>query len=361
MFKKILCLLSIYVACFAYAKEQDTTHKVIVTDFGVTRSEGGDILFNFPSKYLPYKLKITVFLPAGYSKRKSKYPAIYLAENKCFFDEGLDKVGLSRLFETSNRLISEKKIRDTIIIDIELLGNCGHKKDMQGYAKFLALELIPYIDLNYRTLAYPEGRLVIDRSFYVISKIPKSFGMSAVLDPVTIYLGENNVGKLDCKLWFGAGGAIHTDEGKLTNYARKVTEIDWLLKNHSFEFEKDFVSFLEGFGENKKDTAMESMLMYFFAKQPAKKITSFKSRIFPQIADKKTEIIFGAEITFDNGLKAHYLNSDAETAPSYLSHCQGVYYVIDGAKPAKVRLKAYYGKRKISAKMKIVDTPDNFD
>jgi hypothetical protein len=365
--KKILCLSCVLTACFAYAKE-DSKHTVRICDFRVARSQGGDVLFNFPTKYLPYKPKITVFLPSDYGNKKERYPVIYLAQGKCIFDEGLDKINLkSRLFKISNKLISEGKIKSPIIIDIELVGlkNCT-KKELslrQKYAKFLALELIPYIDLNYRTLARPEERLVIDRSFYIISEIPDSFGMSAVLKPAAVYLQGTNIGKLagKAKLWFASDEPIYTNDIELSVSVKTITKLNWLLTSHLFRFDDDFVSFLGGF-ENRKDKnhnePLESMLMYFFAKEPRGKITSLRSRVSKKIiskTNKNAEIIFGAGISFKNGFKAHYLSSDGEVSPPYLSHHKSVYHINHNAKPKKVKLKGSYGKRKFSAKVKIVE------
>jgi enterochelin esterase-like enzyme len=212
--KKLICLIiAFFGVLFAFSQE------VHLSSGTLKRFE------KFPSRYVDPRT-VDVWLPDGYSTGK-KYAVIYMQDGQALFDStttwnhqewGVD--------ETMGKLIKENKIRQCIVVAIWNNGIYRHaeyfpqkaipylsdtarrelmpwlKDDPRGdrYLSFLALELKPFIDSSFSTLADQGNNFIMGSSMgallslYAICEYPELFCGAACLSThwLGIFRKENN-------------------------------------------------------------------------------------------------------------------------------------------------------------------------
>ena len=138
----------------------------------------------FNSKILNYKHDIYIYTPSNYEKSEEEYPIV-------LFQDGLDYIEFAQSAHVIERLIVDNKINPIIAIFIpppnrfkpEMPNRMTEYGLNDNYVQFLAEELVPYMDTNYRTLKDPHNRLVIGDSFgglisaYIPWKRPDVFAL----------------------------------------------------------------------------------------------------------------------------------------------------------------------------------------
>ncbi|WP_378172523.1 alpha/beta hydrolase [Aquimarina sp. SS2-1] len=110
------------------------------------------------------KRNIKIYLPPGYSQSKKKYPVVYY---------------LHSLFENPNHIVSDHKTPEIIDKSIESnqskefifvvadftstnVGSLYENSNTSGrWLDFITMELLPYIDQNYKTISNKNSRAVI--------------------------------------------------------------------------------------------------------------------------------------------------------------------------------------------------------
>ncbi|MEP6821698.1 MAG: alpha/beta hydrolase-fold protein [Chthoniobacterales bacterium] len=130
----------------------------------------------FRSEILGNNRNVLVYLPPGYRRtRTRRYPVLYLQDGQNMFDAAT-AFGYTewRADETAERLIEQNLIEPIIMVAVANIGSeriheyaptrgrieDGKRKRSKGrlrqYGKFLANELKPFIDTQYRTLPEAE-------------------------------------------------------------------------------------------------------------------------------------------------------------------------------------------------------------
>lgn len=175
-----------------------------ITGEGIT---GGFYRYkNFASKFVEAR-NVDVWFPAGYSKNK-KYAVVYMHDGQNLFNPKEAFGGVDwNVDETLQRLISEGKVRDTIVVgiwntvrrvaeyapqkafDLENRRNIKNsplaapqKSESDDYLKFIVAELKPFIDKNYSTKPDRANTFIMGSSMgglmslYAISEYPNIFG-----------------------------------------------------------------------------------------------------------------------------------------------------------------------------------------
>lgn len=164
---------------------------------------------NFASKFADAR-NIDVWLPADYSKNK-KYAVLYMHDGQNLFNPKEAFGGVDwNIDETLQRLISEGKARDAIVVGIwntpkRVVEYAPHKaydlvnrKNIKEsdlvkteealsdkYLKFVVYELKPFIDANYSTKTDRSNTFIMGSSMgglmslYAISEYPEIFGGAA--------------------------------------------------------------------------------------------------------------------------------------------------------------------------------------
>jgi enterochelin esterase-like enzyme len=122
----------------------------------------------FESKVYGDKRLMRVWLPTGYSSSKTsakRYPVLYLFDAQDLFDRCTSRPGQDEwhVDETLTDLIARKAVQPLIVVGIDNSGP-GHREDEysrysamadapQKLSAFMTIEVLPLIDLRYRTIS----------------------------------------------------------------------------------------------------------------------------------------------------------------------------------------------------------------
>lgn len=173
--------------------------------------------------------KVWLYLPPNYETSTEKFPVIYMHDGQNLFDKKTSFAGEWEVDETLNQLFKETG-KGFIVVGVENGGEkrieeytpYQHEKYGGGkgdlYVDFLANELKPYIDSNYRTKINTENTAIIGSSlgglisFYGGLKHPNIFGKIGALstsfwfsDKINDFAKKSGNQK-NTKLYFLVGG-----------------------------------------------------------------------------------------------------------------------------------------------------------
>ena len=199
----LICLCCFTFAVNSQSKPKEITGKFITNK--ILRYE------NFKSDFFGSRI-VDVWLPADYSKDK-KYAVLYMNDGQNLFNPK-DAVGGVEwgIDETLQRLINEKKVRDTIVVAVwyskdrlkefspEKAFDYVNQRDAKlnkykmppgggsdNYLAFLVEELKPFIDKNYSTLTDRDNTFILGSSMgglmslYAIIEYPNVYGGAACM------------------------------------------------------------------------------------------------------------------------------------------------------------------------------------
>ncbi len=156
----------------------------------------------FPAARLGGPRRVTIFLPPDYATApQRRYPVLYLHDGQNVFDAHRAAFGVEwRVDETLDGLVAAGKLAPVIAVAVDhagsgrvdeytppLPGGGGGKATV--YGDFLALDLKPFVDAHYRTLAGPSTTAVMGSSLggilslHVARLRPQVFGRAGCLSP----------------------------------------------------------------------------------------------------------------------------------------------------------------------------------
>lgn len=162
----------------------------------LNRSKGQVLILpEFFSVLLGNKRALRIYLPPHYDQSKEHYPVLYMHDAQNLFDKKTSYAGTEwEVDESMDRLISERKIRPTVVVGLDNTGISRineytptrdlHYGGGRGelYLRFIEEELMPYIESRYRVLKGPENTYLIGSSlgglisFYAGLTRPMTFG-----------------------------------------------------------------------------------------------------------------------------------------------------------------------------------------
>lgn len=163
--------------------------------------------YDFRSNFVSKNRTIIVWLPPSYKKEKEKhYPVLYMHDGQNVFDPKTSYVGFDwRADETVTKLIKQNKIEEIIIVAIyntsDRLDEYSDCHKGENYLKFIIYELVPFIDINYRTIRKKENTAVMGSSMGGLSSLLMVlkhfdyFSKAACLSS-SFYFGNNKIFKL---------------------------------------------------------------------------------------------------------------------------------------------------------------------
>ena len=228
---------------------------------------------NFSSKFTLAR-NIDVWLPADYSPQK-KYAVLYMHDGQNLFNphDAYQKIEWG-VDETLQNLISQGKVRDTIVVGIwssidrlkefspEKAFDIVNRRDAKlhiykmppgtgadNYLKFIVTELKPFIDANYSTLTDKENTFIMGSSMggvmslYAIGEYPEIFGGAACMsthfslgDGVMIYYMQRFLpSPKDHKIYFDFG-----TQGLDSEYKPYQLQADQAMLKKGYEKDKNW-------------------------------------------------------------------------------------------------------------------------
>jgi predicted alpha/beta superfamily hydrolase len=121
-----------------------------------------------PSSFEARGYDLRVFLPQGYDENElERYPVLYMqdGQNLFFPDEAFGGKHW-RIQETLELLARMNLVRKVIVVGVYPRDRMREYTEpgCASYARFLAQELVPWVDAHYRTLAGPAGRALLGSS-----------------------------------------------------------------------------------------------------------------------------------------------------------------------------------------------------
>lgn len=208
----LLCLAlftGLSVACIAQAQTAPAAGACKPTVSGDLR------LHSLKSTIFGNERTIRVLLPAGYAdatSRDRRYPVLYLLDGQNVFDACLSDLSHHEwgADEAVRKLVAEKKIPSLIVVGVDHAGKDRAReylpyKDFIGnpdmdepsgkrFPDFMAREVMPLVDGNYRTLTGPSNTGIGGSSYggvatlYALLTKPNTFGYGLIESP-TLWVG----------------------------------------------------------------------------------------------------------------------------------------------------------------------------
>ena len=177
----------------------------ILTERGEGVPAGGlSANIKITSTALGYDINYRVYLPAGYDQ-SSQVPAIYALDGHEYLD---DNLGAFRI--VMDNLVHQNRMPPAVVVFIDPRNpDNGENRRADEYtlspqfAKFVAQELVPEIDLNYKTRPAPEARLIMGLSYGGLSSTdiafrhPEVFGVAGPQSPSYWYNNQELVNKFN--------------------------------------------------------------------------------------------------------------------------------------------------------------------
>lgn len=324
----LICVIFVLIGCSK--REEKVMKKRGVSEVTTIKA--------FKSNILSNERDLAIYLPPDYKENTDKsYPVLYMHDGQNLFTElsgGSDVKWNVR--ETADKLISEGKIEDIIIVGInnnsdrideytqsymEKYSKGGRGKD---YARFIVEELKPYIDSNFRTLKDRDHTAIAGSSlgglisFYIGWSYPETFKKVGAISP-SFWWNSNEMQKVvetdggtkkDLNIWIDAGNAEESSDRNnngLIDMVDDARDMVAALNKKGFTSHKDVMYYEVSMGSHNEDSwakRFDQVLLYMFGKDKNIKAKSIEAEGWDTVyADVKVPMYFNPVITYSNGLK----------------------------------------------------------
>lgn len=178
-----LCLLVVLLAAPLAAQAQS---RLVTTQLPSSSFAGSRIDIS------PLR-NVTIYLPPRYSEAEGRFPVIYYLNH--FFEDHTEPFATHGAKQLFDQAIREGVISDVIVVTADFSTPAGsswyvNSPATGNWEDFMVLELVPYIDATYRTLANGNSRGVVGDGVGGYGAIrygmrhPEMFGTVYALQPV---------------------------------------------------------------------------------------------------------------------------------------------------------------------------------
>lgn len=228
-----------------------TPYRIIILtkEFYFMNTAKGTITdFTFKSEVLGEDLEILVYLPGNYSPLY-KYNILIAQDGKDYFQ-------LGRIGRTADELLDAKEMENTIIIGIPYKNVQDRRRKYHpdgeqnaAYIRFLAHELVPYLDEKYPTYQMGMGRALIGDSLGATVSLltalqyPNTFGTVILQSPLANEKVMEEVKSfkdthlLNIYHVIGTGETtVKTTDGKEEDFLTPNRELSQLIKDKGFPY-----------------------------------------------------------------------------------------------------------------------------
>ncbi|WP_318153071.1 alpha/beta hydrolase [Metabacillus arenae] len=202
----------------------------------------------FESKELQEEVTLLVYLPKSFSPLY-KY-------NVLIAQDGRDYFQLGRVARQLEQLLANKEIENTIVVGIPYKSVEDRKEKyhtngakFESYKRFLAHELVPYIDREYPTYQMGYGRALIGDSLAATVSLmasldyPNIFGKVALQSPFVNSYVLSEVEKFTSKelltIYHQIGtkeDEVKTTDGEVKDFITPNRELSLLFKEKGFSY-----------------------------------------------------------------------------------------------------------------------------
>jgi enterochelin esterase family protein len=135
--------------------------------------------FNFHSTVLGNDRRVQVYLPPGYAADTlQQYPSLYI-------HDGGEYLSLASMNNVLDFLIDRGEIESLIAVFVDPVDRNSEYRLNDSYKSMVVKELVPHIDMNYRTIDSPAKRGIMGASlgglisFFIAYDYPELFGLCA--------------------------------------------------------------------------------------------------------------------------------------------------------------------------------------
>ena len=196
--------------------------------------------------------KVHIFIPRDYEMSQEYYPVLYVNDGDTAFFKGGAYHKTWNMAKLLTRLYLSNQIRKVIVVAV-----CPNNRDyeythapvlnkewggLEDYARYLACNLKPFVDNNYRTLSDGKYTVILGSShgglasFYTATKYPDQFqnlaalspsfwvGLDSIMDASLLNVSKSFFGSLEASaLIFNAHNTLSNPQKRLKIY------LDWGL------------------------------------------------------------------------------------------------------------------------------------
>jgi predicted alpha/beta superfamily hydrolase len=289
----------------------------------------------FPSTHLGNKRSIRVYLPASYNANPQiKYPVLYMNDGQNVIGAG-GPYGSWKTDVAANQLTQANLIKEIIIVGIDNTPNRANEYNYTGsgivvdYGKFIAEEVVPFINHEYRTLTGPSNTAITGSSYggnsalYVGWRHSDVFGNIGVFSSTLVWndfallkLIQNEIAsnKKNVKLCIYVGDSEKLDEdgNGLANYAEWTIELAKLFHDNGYVVGKDFIYMIgEKSAHNEAAWAahIDQPLRFFFGKNASPQPSSMEVKLTASDIDLSgtvTNVWAFPYLIYSNGMRTIY-------------------------------------------------------
>ncbi len=289
--------------------------------------EGEEVITNFPSANLLAAPKIHVVFPT--ENTQNRYPSVYIIS-----DEELDKEKIKEMYPNF--------YGKYYFITVKL------EEGENNFSKFLTLDLLPYMEINYSVLADAEDRTLIAKNSFALAYLANLKEISAYLKNAALgFEYSSPLPKIetekDLNLWV---------DGPVDNIA--ALHINLAAQG---------LVYLENFAYNITSGKLaqgSANIDFLFNKEGRKiaKITPYQQFNTLDL-DKDFTSEFWLNLKSKSGYNLAYIPQNLRIAPPFLdwNKEQALLSIIPGASAGKINVdgKTEFGK-KFKAKFNIIDS-----
>lgn len=310
----------------------------------MNKREASEIVFinNFKSKILNNERDIAIYLPPDYKNINKRYPVLYMHDGQNLFtciDGGSNEKW--RVQETTDKLILENKIEEVIIVGIyntedrisEYTDSYMDKYKAGGkgadYSRFVATEVKPYIDNNFRTLKDRENTAIAGSSlgglisFYIGWNYPETFKKIGAISSSFWWASNKmqkqveayNGVKKELNIWIDAGNAEENSDRNnngIIDMVDDARDMVYALIKKGFTLYKDVMYYEATSGMHNEASwadRLDQILLYMFSKEKSPTHKALEAEGLDNISiNTKDAMYLNAVVTYSNGLKQTLLD-----------------------------------------------------